>query len=520
MIQSRAWWLIQKFGSLRIKHPADINVGSRNKMEFVCECGKNKFIVVRDVTSGKTVRCGKCNQMSREWWMSHKFGNLKLKNPQDLNTGSHQKLVWICDCGKEKSIVVKDVTSGKTTSCNKCNEMPPEWWAVQKFGRLKLERPRFLHKGSGEKAKFTCVCGHTGFHSVHSVTSGKATSCGKCTVSIRNWFEKNRTTLQSLKTPISANSFPKGGPTTLETIIKVDQPIRAVCPHCKSVYRPRFSSLKKGKSLTCGCSAGMISGPTVEIYRFIKSKGFNAELEYKMSGYRYDIHIKDCKVLIEFQGERFHSSEKNQARDKKKSSLAKVYGYELIPIIEKMWYKEKESIKTYIIQVLENRKGIGYSHKCKNEILAKIEELDELMELNVSSDVASHINTRKKHLVEEMKSANEDIMSAAISSHHVMCAVKNMRPDEAFGNDPFIYYGLGLVGEAGELTGALLRAIRNGGSYDDKRVAVESELADCFIYATILAYATGIDLIKIVNEKARIVESRARAGYYGGPLHK
>lgn len=167
---------------------------------------------------------------------------------------------------------------------------------------------------------------------------------------------------------------------------------------------------------------------------------------------------------------------------------------------------------------LTSRKKIGSNHKCKSEIQAKIEELNELIASGLPEDISSRLNRRINDLTQEMKTANEDIMSAAISSHHVMCAVKNMKPNEAFGNDPFIYYALGLVGEAGELTGALLRAIRNGDTPEGKKVAVESELADCIIYAVILAYTTGIDLVKIVNDKARIVESRARAGYYGPPL--
>jgi len=158
--------------------------------------------------------------------------------------------------------------------------------------------------------------------------------------------------------------------------------------------------------------------------------------------------------------------------------------------------------------------------KTRNEILAKVEEIDSILSSVMSSDLREMLGARRSALIQELSSANEDVISAAISSHHVMCEMKNMRPDEAFGNDPFIYYGLGLAGEVGELTGALLRAMRNGGSYEDMKMAAESELADCMIYAIILAYSTGIDLTRLVNEKARIVELRARSGYYGSRLEK
>ena len=521
VIKPNEWWAIQKFGKIRLKNPATISTGYRKKMEFVCECGNSKFIIVRDVTSGKTSSCGKCNEMPPEWWHTKTFGKLRLKQPKILSLGSSKKEVWICECGKNKPIIVKDVTNGKTTSCNNCHSMPPDWWAYRRFGRLRIKFPKQLHQGSRKKEIFVCVCGNEKRHVVYTVTSGLSRSCGHCSRKISEWYLKNRKTLATLKTPIPAGSIPLGGPIQLETVHRVDRPFLAICPHCGDKYRPRFSSIKSGKSLTCGCSAGMISRPSTEIHQFIVLNGFESELEYELSGYKYDVCVKPCKTLIEFQGSRYHSSAKQKERDQKKKALAEIYGYELIQIDEKLWNKKstKDEVKINILSILMNRKGMGSGHKCKSEILAKIEELNDLIASGLPEDISTRVNQRVDDLMQKMKTANEDIMSAAISSHHVMCAIKNMKPNEAFGNDPFIYYALGLVGEAGELTGALLRAIRNGDTVEGKKTAVESELADCIIYAVILAYATGIDLVKIVNDKARIVEARARAGYYGGPIH-
>ena len=167
----------------------------------------------------------------------------------------------------------------------------------------------------------------------------------------------------------------------------------------------------------------------------------------------------------------------------------------------------------------KKKPALNFKRHLKSELLSKIEEIDYVLsEISIHPTLRKKLEKRRKSYVEQSFTAYEDIMSAAISSHKVMCEVKNMKPDEAFGNNPFIYYGLGLAGEAGELTGALLRAMRNGGSFEDMKTAAESELADCMIYAVILAYSTGIDLVQLVNEKARIVELRARSGYYGGPL--
>lgn len=454
------------------------------------------------------------------WWTIKKFGKLRIKDPSDLNPKSKKKHVFLCECGKSKPVAVYDVTSGKTVSCGRCNEMSSEWWSKQKFGRLILKSPRTLNKNSKKKTAWICVCGNESFQSIYSVTNGKARSCGRCTVSINSWYEKNRDSLNLLKAPIFPDNMPSGGPKILEKVTRLSKPFKALCPHCETEYYPRFSSIKHGKSLTCGCSAGLISGPNIEIQKHIESQGFNAELEFKLAGYKYDICVKNCKTLIEFQGTRYHNSHEAKQRDKKKKNLAEVYGYALLQIEESVWRNNKKQENERIINTLLSRKNIGYDHLCKNEILAQIEELSKFRQLDLPQPLSDYVELRHDQLIRNIKTANEDIMSAAISSHHVMCSIKNMDPGDAFGNDPFVYYGLGLVGEAGELTGALLRVIRNGGSHEDKRMAVEEELADCMIYAIVLAYATGIDIVKKVNEKAKVVIDRAKSGYYGGPLKK
>ncbi len=518
-LKTKIWWALQKFGSLRMKDPIDLHAGSKKKREFVCECGKTSIVEVNLVTSGNTRSCGRCNEMPAEWWDGRKFGKLRLKHPKNLRTGSGRKEVFVCDCGKEKSIRIGDVVSGNVTSCNKCNEMPAEWWDGRKFGKLRLKHPKVLHLRSCRREVFVCNCGTEGPHVVGDVTNGKAQSCGSCAKTVSRWFLENRDAIRVLQAPVDPVRFPSGGLVPLETIKKSVQPFRALCPLCGKEFKPNLNRIKAGFSLTCGCSVNMISRPSIEIFEFIQSIGFEAELEYKLCGYKYDVYVPRSKVLIEFNGTRFHSGDGQKRRDLKKKALAEVYGFVFMSIEERSWRKNKSRVKEEISSVIRSRKRQSDGVRTKNEVLSAVREIDHILSLNgLAEEVKDCLNGRRESLIREMKQAFEDVISAAISSHHVMCEVKNMGPNEAFGNNPFVYYGLGLAGEAGELTGALLRAIRNGGSDADMKAAVESELADCLIYAVILAYSTGIDLVKLVNEKAKIVESRARAGYYGGPI--
>lgn len=516
-LESPEWWALQKFVQLRMKNPVLISRASSKAVEFVCDCGKSKLIRVRDVVGGKTKSCGKCDEMESHWWASQKFGKLVVEFPKDGKKGSSRKQAFRCECGNKKDIRTKDVTSRKVTSCGLCNLRHASWWSEARFGRLRLKNPKTLHTGSGRKETFICNCGHEKKHAVNSVTSGKASSCGRCSMTLNEWFYTNRDIIRALKAPVEPEQIPSGGPTLLDTAHNLSKSARVRCRVCGSIYKLTISHLKGGKSLSCGCAAGWISKPCIEIRRHLQDAGFNVDFEYLLEGYRYDLLVRESKLLIEFDGEMWHSTKKSDRIDSKKKALAEVHGYGFLRICEKNWKSNKAEVKKLILDNAATRKRLDHSYMTKGEIVVRLNELEAISSLN-PSEIHEYIRKRRNDLKSSAKYAYEDIMSAAISSHHVMCEVKNMKPDEAFGNNPFIYYSLGLVGEAGELSGAVLRALRNGASTDAIRTAVESEIADCFIYTAVLAYAGGIDLVKLVNEKARVVETRARSGYYGGSL--
>ena len=194
-IKPKEWWELQKFGKLRMRDPISISFSSKKKVEFICECGKSTYTNIQCVTSGNTSSCGKCNEMSAEWWESQKFGKLRLKTYKTLYTGSKRKEIFVCDCGKTKLIQICDVVIGKVTSCNKCNEMPAEWWEKKQFGRLRLKNPKVLHIKSSKKEIFVCNCGNEKLQSVRDITVGKIKSCGMCSQKVFEWFLKNKETI-------------------------------------------------------------------------------------------------------------------------------------------------------------------------------------------------------------------------------------------------------------------------------------------------------------------------------------
>lgn len=158
----------------------------------------------------------------------------------------------------------------------------------------------------------------------------------------------------------------------------------------------------------------------------------------------------------------------------------------------------------------------------KSEVRARIEELQKLKEEFWSSRTADvveeTIEKRLKELRTQLEAAEEDLSSSIIRSHKAICKVKQMDEKAAYGNDPAMYYTLGICGEAGEMANAIVKASRNGADRAKVLEAVKSELPDVVIYSYVLAYVLDINLSKLVNDKVEVVIQRANGGYYGVPL--
>jgi hypothetical protein len=114
----------KKFGKLRVKIPQSIKPGSNKKIEWICDCGREKFITIYKVMSGHTKSCGLCNVIAAVNMVLKKFGKLRIKTPQDILPGSHKKIEWVCDCGREKFIRIDYVLLGDSTSCGQCLHKP------------------------------------------------------------------------------------------------------------------------------------------------------------------------------------------------------------------------------------------------------------------------------------------------------------------------------------------------------------------------------------------------------------
>jgi bacterioferritin-associated ferredoxin len=349
----KSYWEKARFGKLKMKNPGEYFPGSSKKVEWVCDCGKERKITIISVSRGATSSCGKCDILPKSYWEKTKFGKLRMKNPGDYFKSHKGKVEWICDCGKESSVRLVQVTRGHTNSCGKCDLLPESYWEAAKFGKLRVTSPENLHISSNRKIEWTCDCGGSIFSYVQNVTKGRTTSCGKCRNIIRNWYETNKEELFNLKTPILPESIPSGGLILLERIEKINNKIEAACPACNGKYNPVWSDFRTGRSLTCGCSTNKISDAQKKMMDFIESIGIKTISEYKIDSLKYDIFIEGSNTVIEYNGIRWHSFPNSKKKDVNKYLNAKNSGYEFISIFEDEWVYKQDHIK----QLLKNKLG-------------------------------------------------------------------------------------------------------------------------------------------------------------------
>jgi hypothetical protein len=209
------------------------------------------------------------------------FGSLIMWPAEACSKGSHKKVPCFCiECGKFTSVAIPNLFNGHTTSCGRCNEVSAEEMAVRKFGRLMQKVPKATMPGSGKTDEWACDCGQTASIITHSVFSGYTVSCGNCSFIVKQWYQNNKTKIKKVKTPVKPEHLYDCPIIFLDVIVNTNKPVPALCPACKNTCHPRWSGVRQGKSLTCGCVSSIISRQAMEISKFIKSLGSEFKTEF------------------------------------------------------------------------------------------------------------------------------------------------------------------------------------------------------------------------------------------------
>ena len=194
-----------KWGSLILDPtqplPSHWTEKSHKKFLFLCDCGRTKISSMKDVTDCLFASCGKCNYKPKEYWLSQKWGNLKLIPTQEFleqewPPGSNKKLQFMCNCGRIIRLCTNSVTRGDYTSCGHCNDKPKEFWLQQTWGTLHLdpnqELPDEWGPMSQTRFRFICNCKRISMIRMCQVSLGTTVTCGKCNFKSKQYWLKHR----------------------------------------------------------------------------------------------------------------------------------------------------------------------------------------------------------------------------------------------------------------------------------------------------------------------------------------
>jgi hypothetical protein len=214
-----------------------------------------------------------------------------MLEPQDSTSGSHQKVDWICDCGKTTNLSVCTVVRGNTSSCRKCNQLSAEELRTRKFGKLRIKTPVDLLPGSRTKVIWLCDCGNETQCQPLSVTTGHTTSCGKC-------FQKSSRHIKKIRTKSNIQHL-----------------------------------------------SDKIPSASVSIVEFIRSLGLEVVQEYLVNGLEYDMFVPSHNLLIGYNGLKWHNFPGSRQRDFIKYKAAIAAGCSHISIFEDEWLRNRSKIE-------------------------------------------------------------------------------------------------------------------------------------------------------------------------------
>lgn len=261
--------------------------------------------------------------------------------------GCYKKDAFICVCGNGGEFSIHKVLAGRQKSCLQCSLKPSEWWAEQKWGRLRVADANFMTRfsyNSEHKAKFICDCGRTSEKKICLVTDGLTKSCGNCRLIIQSWWKT-----YFPMDPALGWQLPDGGIVALEPIQNGSTPFGAMCPVCGQTYHPRLSDIKRGLSLTCGCASNRISSAVSEITEFLSRHVSDVETEFRLNGLKYDIGIESKRLVVEFNGLHWHSMQGSKEKDLRKFHTARELGWEIICLFEDEWKQRREATESLLL---------------------------------------------------------------------------------------------------------------------------------------------------------------------------
>jgi hypothetical protein len=366
LFKSKEYWLSQAWGKLKLDSnqdnlPDEWGSSSNRMFQFICNCGRRYSTLFYAINNQGYTSCGHCNDKPKEYWLTQKWGKLRLDPHQDLpdewgrGNGSYTSYLLICNCGRSTKAKLTSIFSGNTKSCGHCNDKPKEYWLDQTWGDLTLDPNQDLPdewgRGSRSVFLFSCLCGNSLSYKFYAITH--CSTCNKCNTKDKAyWLQQTWGKLKIDPNQELPDEWSHGG--TVSPIF--------ICS-CGRKTSPLFRDVYNGKTRSCGCgSTGQSEfSPENEVRLFVQSlESSTLSNQYPIEGTRksYDIYVPSKKLAIEYHGLVWHSERYHpEKKDYEKLTLAKQRGDRLIQIYSDEWRDKQEIMKEMLASLLTHPKG-------------------------------------------------------------------------------------------------------------------------------------------------------------------
>ena len=338
---------ITTFGDLTTR---SISVDDRVniKIEAVCRCGNAIHASLRQLLIGKRKSCGKCVIKS----IGSVHGNLTVTDDLSKVSSTKKRISVRCKCGNTSSVILRNLITGNTKSCGKCDVTEFKKFGQIAFGNLIVIESFDSITKMTQTVSVECKCGNITRKKLTNVVNGHTTSCGNCYTYVRKWWTENSEELQKTKFPLSDSPVHRMFQSDT-LILNGKTKINGVCSICGENWNPVFNDIVRGVSLSCGCGYNRVSTQQREIYDLVQEYA-SSELEFKIGDFHYDVVVPSKKLVFEFHGLKWHSTNESRKTDFKKFTEAKNHGYDVTVIFEDEWLEKKEIMK----QVILNKLGV------------------------------------------------------------------------------------------------------------------------------------------------------------------
>lgn len=303
------------------------------------------------------------------------------------------KIIGYCghNCEKTPQRIRKSIKSGSKLLCDECRYL-------NTFNRRTLDRDyvlKYLRENSKKvlsteyinidnHMEFVCDCGNSFTRSFYqakkSISAHGRNICQKCSknkIEPSNMLTHDKMVLFFEENNAILLSTYRNSKTALEYVgscghrsyrkwNNISKSIglygKILCNTCCQAQNKKIQNTSKGEN---------------EIKQFIEAMGFTvlqSKRPYWAHGQKIDLQVVEKKIAIEYNGERWHSSERGKTKDyhSLKNKRADKENINLLTIFESEWKNKKEIIKSIISAKLGVFENIYHGRKTSfKQITAK-----------------------------------------------------------------------------------------------------------------------------------------------------